>query len=178
MKPKSTPKQGNRFIDKRSKLTDSSFHFVIDMRHPIKGKPASWKKIIEELYLNYDITLSEQGLLKIFKRYKDIFIINSLSKSLLEKRSHLNHQEYYIKRHNQPDLKFKGLMVLQVKDSSTTYTIYATAHSNMILEKQTQLVHDATNALLINDVIDFFGWDDLAKDLYEKMNIQKYIEVK
>lgn len=166
----------NHFIDKRSKLTDSAFEFALNMRYPVEGKAASWNVISQCIGEEYGISISEQAVSQLLKRYKDMFIINKLSDKLLQKRK-AKTQEYYLKLHNKPDIKFKGALILTKSFKNVTFEIYSTEKSNMILSKTIDNHLDAVSALLVEDVTKFFGWSDLAKEVYDNIGLQRYIEV-
>lgn len=176
MRKTRVPNADNRFIDKRSKLTDSSFELALNMRYPIEGKIASWNTISQRIGEEYGISVSEQAVSQLLKRYQDIFIINKLSDKLLQKRKS-KIQNYYMKSLNKPDIKFRGALILEKSAGDTTLKIYSTENCNMVLSKTVNGQTDAINALLVEDLTDFFGWSDLAKDIYDSIGVQRYIEV-
>lgn len=171
------PTSGNRFLDKRSKLTDSSFEFAINLRHPVEGEPLFWGTIADMIFDEYGISITEQAVLQLYNRYKNDVIITKLSEHMLEKRKE-DIQDYYIKLSDKPDLKFKGVLILDQSDKHQRIKIYSTEGANLIASKTVKGVTDAIHVLLVADITDFLGWSDLAKDVYSELGVERYIEVK
>ena len=79
---------------------------------------------------------------------------------------------------NKPDIKFRGALILEKSAGDTRHSKYTLQKTVVwFCPKTVNGQTDAINVLLVEDLTDFFGWSDLAKDIYDSIGVQRYIEV-
>ena len=91
-------------------------------------------------------------------------------------------ENYYLKNDESLDIKFKGRIIAGSHNCyDETFVMYETAKGATVCEKVTlndkcEFTRKAAICCLPNEIIDFFGYSQLAKNLYEQASIRHWIE--
>lgn len=156
----------------KNKLNEEMIEFILQKRLTSKNTP-SYKQLSEDLFKEYGVKITPQGLAKMFNKVKDDYIISKIKKHLKTKP----YNQIYLTLTNQPDFQFEGYLAKTKKTDNITLNIYFTKGLNLVLQKKDGNQSKAIHALLIQDMLDFFGWSETAKSLYEDIGLKRYIEI-